>query len=59
MTKIVGITGGIGTGKTTFSNHLKKLGFLVTSQTGLFLKFTQNQKNNFLVLLKKKSHETL
>ena len=29
MTKIVGITGGIGSGKTTFSNHLKKLGFLV------------------------------
>ena len=29
MTKIVGITGGIGSGKTTFSKHLKKLGFLV------------------------------
>ena len=29
MTKCVGITGGIGSGKTTFSNHLKKLGYLV------------------------------
>ena len=29
MTKLVGITGGIGSGKTTLSNHLKKLGYLV------------------------------
>ena len=29
MTKLIGITGGIGSGKTTLSNHLKKLGYLV------------------------------
>lgn len=29
MTKVIGITGGIGSGKTTLSNHLKKTGYLV------------------------------
>jgi len=29
MTKVVGITGGIGSGKTTLSDHLKKIGFPV------------------------------
>ena len=29
MTKIIGITGGIGSGKSTLSEHLKKLRFPV------------------------------
>ena len=29
MTTIIGITGGIGSGKTTLSNHLKKTGYKV------------------------------
>ncbi|NBW27650.1 MAG: dephospho-CoA kinase [Flavobacteriaceae bacterium] len=29
MTKIIGLTGGIGSGKTTIANHLKSLGFPV------------------------------
>ena len=29
MTKVVGITGGIGSGKTTLSNYLKNIGFSV------------------------------
>ena len=29
MTKVIGITGGIGSGKTTLSKHLTKLGYLV------------------------------
>ena len=54
MTKLVGITGGIGSGKTTFSNYLKKLGYLVhesdvvvseiyTKPTKQFLRFIQEQ----------------
>ena len=29
MTKVIGITGGIGSGKTTLSQHLKKAGYPV------------------------------
>ena len=29
MTKIIGITGGIGSGKSTLSQYLKKSGYLV------------------------------
>ena len=29
MTKIIGLTGGIGSGKTTIANHLKSLGIPV------------------------------
>ena len=34
MKKIIGITGGIGSGKTTLSNHLKKKGFAVHDSDG-------------------------
>jgi dephospho-CoA kinase len=59
MTKLVGITGGIGSGKTTFSNHLKKLGYLVHESDVVVSEIILNQKNNFLVLLKKKFHKML
>ena len=29
MTKIIGLTGGIGSGKTTIANHIKSLGIPV------------------------------
>ncbi len=36
MTKVIALTGGIGSGKTTLSEHLKKKAFLSTSLTVLF-----------------------
>ena len=54
MTKLVGITGGIGSGKTTLSNHLKKLGYLVHESDVVVSEIYTKPKKNFLVLLKKK-----
>ena len=36
MTKVVGITGGIGSGKTTLTEHLKKKDFLVHESDSCF-----------------------
>jgi len=54
MTKIVGITGGIGSGKTTFSNHLKKLGFLVHESDKVVSEIYTKPKKQFLSFIKKK-----
>ena len=54
MTKIVGITGGIGSGKTTFSNHLKKLGFLVHESDRVVSEIYTKPKKQFLNFIKKK-----
>jgi dephospho-CoA kinase len=62
MTKIIGITGGIGSGKTTLSKYVKKRGFLVhesdkvvsemyTSPSKSFIGFIE--KNISRVVLKK------
>ena len=59
MTKLVGITGGIGSGKTTLSNHLKKLGYLVHESDVVVSEIYTKPKKNFLVLLKKKFHKML
>ena len=48
MTKIVGITGGIGSGKTTFSNHLKQLGFLVHESDKVVSEIYTKPKKKFL-----------
>ena len=54
MTKIVGITGGIGSGKTTFSNHLKKLGFLVHESDMVVSEIYNKPKKQFLSFIKEK-----
>ena len=54
MTKLVGITGGIGSGKTTFSNHLKKLGYVVHESDVVVSEIYNNPKKNFLSFIKKK-----
>ena len=54
MTKIVGITGGIGSGKTTFSNPLKKLGFLVHESDMVVSEIYTKPKKQFLSFIKEK-----
>ena len=54
MTKLVGITGGIGSGKTTFSNHLKKLGYVVHESDTVVSEIYNNPKKQFLSFIKEK-----
>ena len=54
MTKIIGITGGIASGKTTFSNHLKKLGFLVHESDKVVSEIYTKPKKQFLRFIKEK-----
>ena len=54
MTKLVGITGGIGSGKTTFSNHLKKLGYLVHESDMVVSEIYTKPKKQFLNFVKEK-----
>ena len=54
MTKIVGITGGIGSGKTTVSKHLKKLGFLVHESDAVVSEIYTKPKKQFLSFIKEK-----
>ena len=54
MTKIVGITGGIGSGKTTFSNYLKKIGFLVHESDIVVSEIYTKPKKQFLSFIKEK-----
>ena len=54
MTKLVGITGGIGSGKTTLSNHLKKLGYLVHESDEVVSEIYTKPKKQFLSFIKEK-----
>ena len=54
MTKLVAITGGIGSGKTTFSNHLKKLGYLVRESDAVVSEMYTKPKKQFLSFIKEK-----
>ncbi len=54
MTKLVGITGGIGSGKTTLSKHLKKLGYLVHESDVVVSEMYTKPKKQFLSLIKEK-----
>ena len=54
MTKLVGITGGIGSGKTTFSNHLKKSGYLVHESDAVVSEMYTKPKKQFLSFIKEK-----
>ena len=54
MTKCVGITGGIGSGKTTFSNYLKKLGYLVHESDVVVSEIYTKPQKEFLSFMKEK-----
>ena len=54
MTKLVAITGGIGSGKTTFSNHIRKLGYLVHESDAVVSEIYTKPKKQFLSFIKEK-----
>ncbi len=54
MTKVVGITGGIGSGKTTLSNHLKKLGYLVHESDVVVSEMYNKKNTSFFNFIKNK-----
>lgn len=53
MTKVIGITGGIGSGKTTLSEHLKKTGFLVHESDKVVSSIYNKPKKSFINFIKK------
>lgn len=53
MTKIIGITGGIGSGKSTFAKYLIKKGFLVHESDLVVSKIYKEPKEDFIKFLKK------
>ena len=53
MTKIVGITGGIGSGKTTLSEHLTKKGFLVHESDKAVSSLYNKPNKSFIDFIKK------
>ena len=53
MTKIIGITGGIGSGKTTLSEYLKKNNFAVHESDKIVAQMYSNPNRSFLRFLKK------
>ena len=52
MTKVVAITGGIGSGKSTVSNYLKDLGYKVHDSDKVVSNLYQKQTKNFLRFIK-------
>ena len=53
MTKIIGITGGIGSGKTTACDYLKKNNFAVHESDRVVAQMYKNPSKSFLHFLKK------
>jgi len=53
MTKIIGITGGIGSGKSTLSNFLEKNGYPVHDSDKVVSMMYKKPKKNFLEFIKK------
>ena len=53
MTKIIGITGGIGSGKTTVCDYLKKNNFAVHESDRVVAQMYSKPNNSFLYFLKK------
>ena len=52
MTKVIAITGGIGSGKTTLSNHLKKNGFFVHESDKVVSEIYSHPSKIFIDLIK-------
>ena len=53
MTKVIGITGGIGSGKTTLCKYLKKKGYLVHDSDKFVSSIYKKPNKRFLKFLKK------
>ncbi len=53
MTKIIGITGGIGCGKTTLTEYLKKNDFMVHESDKVVSQIYNKPKKKFIFFLKK------
>ena len=53
MTNIIGLTGGIASGKTTISSFLRKKGFLIHDSDEVIDKLYSKPTENFLNYLKK------
>tara|TARA_B100001540_G_C15416765_1_gene465855 strand:+ start:26 stop:622 length:597 start_codon:yes stop_codon:yes gene_type:complete len=53
MTRVVAITGGIGSGKTTLSKYLKKKGFLVHESDEVVASIYKRPNNSFKDFIKK------
>jgi len=53
MTVVVGITGGIGSGKTTLSQHLKKRGYSVHESDRVVSDMYNNPNEGFVKFIKK------
>ncbi|MDC0232854.1 dephospho-CoA kinase [Pelagibacteraceae bacterium] len=53
MTKVIGITGGIGSGKTTLCNHLKKIGYLIHDSDNFVSSMYKKPNKSFLNFLTK------
>ena len=53
MTKIIGITGGIGSGKSTLSNFLKKSGYPVHDSDSVVSMMYKKPTKNFIEFIKK------
>ena len=53
MTKVVGITGGIGSGKTTLSKHLKNIGYSVHESDNVVSSMYKKPNRNFIEFIKK------
>ena len=53
MTKVIGITGGIGSGKTTLCKHLKKKGYPVHDSDKFVSSIYKKPNKRFLKFLKK------
>jgi len=53
MTKVVGITGGIGSGKTTLSKYLKKIGLPVHESDKVVLNMYNKPNKPFIDFMKK------
>ena len=52
MTKVIGITGGIGSGKTTLSKHLTKLGYLVHESDKVVFEMYDSPSKQFINFVK-------
>ena len=50
--KLIGITGGIGSGKSTISNHFKKKGYAVHDSDEVVSDLYEKKNKNFLSLLR-------
>jgi len=53
MIKVIGITGGIGSGKTTLSNYLKKTGYLVHESDNIVSNMYAKPNKPFIDFVKK------